>query len=560
MPCCCLRQPRTIWTLGTSSNLRVSRTEPRSLPVQERCLQLADKLKDYVLSDGAGRRTQIYTRIFSSKSPIRESIVNHTSAIPIDCAFVDRCLFLDTTTLAFFVVFASNQLERRAARISPVLTTILATTTLCILYPIFRPTTHLYPTPYSAIVIATVSTLQIMGLFAKKKHGHEKGDSEAHSPSPNTQLGAPEITFVRTDTFTEERIFPPASPVTENDADHDSYLSAETASGTPARGRLSLDVFRSNRSRSQSMSSNPKSPGAKRASRFHLHRSPVSSDNVPQDLPDVPAIVVPEGDEDKEGKEAQWEKRATMLARKNSEVRSRPGARPASPTRSVSNDFARMRLGSGPTEAEEWPLKSEPGAVTPAPSATKAVSSKAIDDDIQQAIKWHEEGNLEESTALFGKLADPEGSNNPLSQVLYGLALRHGWGCTPDAAKAVTYLSAAASNAAEIEQLALQAGLKKGGAAKGELVLAIFELANCFRHGWGIPKDPIAAKQYYETAANLGDSDAMNEVAWCYLEGFGTKKDKYTAAKYYRLAEKNGNKIMGNTWIWKEKYDPGKKK
>ena len=72
---------------------------------------------------------------------------------------------------------------------------------------------------------------------------------------------------------------------------------------------------------------------------------------------------------------------------------------------------------------------------------------------------------------------------------------RHGWGCKPDAKKAVSFLSAAASNAAEIEQMALAAGLKKGGAAKGELVLAIFELANCFRHGWGIPKDPIAAKQ-----------------------------------------------------------------
>ena len=43
--------------------------------------------------------------------------------------------------------------------------------------------------------------------------------------------------------------------------------------------------------------------------------------------------------------------------------------------------------------------------------------------------------------------------------------------------------------------MALQAGLKKGGAAKGELVLAIFELANCFQHGWGIHKDPYAAKQ-----------------------------------------------------------------
>jgi TPR repeat protein len=90
----------------------------------------------------------------------------------------------------------------------------------------------------------------------------------------------------------------------------------------------------------------------------------------------------------------------------------------------------------------------------------------------------------------------------------------------------VHYLSLAASNSAEVEKLALGAGMKKGGAAKGELVLAMYELANCFRNGWGIKKDPAAAKQYYETAANLGDTDAMNEVAWCYLEGFGTKKDK----------------------------------
>lgn len=77
-----------------------------------------------------------------------------------------------------------------------------------------------------------------------------------------------------------------------------------------------------------------------------------------------------------------------------------------------------------------------------------------------------------------------------------------------------------------VESQALQAGIKKGGAAKGELVLAIFELANCFRHGWGVAKDPAAARQYYETAANLGDTDAMNEAAWCFLEGFGGKKDK----------------------------------
>ncbi len=103
---------------------------------------------------------------------------------------------------------------------------------------------------------------------------------------------------------------------------------------------------------------------------------------------------------------------------------------------------------------------------------------------------------------------------------------RHGWGCPPNPTLAITYLSAAASNSAAIESSALASGFKKGGTAKGELVLAIFELANCFRHGWGVSKDPFAAKQYYETAANLGDTDAMNEVAWCCLEGFGCKKDK----------------------------------
>ncbi|KAK4995636.1 hypothetical protein LTR60_007896 [Cryomyces antarcticus] len=127
---------------------------------------------------------------------------------------------------------------------------------------------------------------------------------------------------------------------------------------------------------------------------------------------------------------------------------------------------------------------------------------------------------------MFGRLADLNGANNALSQVLYGLALRHGWGIPPNPTRAVTYLSAAASNSAEIEAQALSSGMKAGGAAKGELVLAIFELGNCFRHGWGVARDAVAARHYYETAANLGDTDALNEVAWCYTEGYGGKKDR----------------------------------
>lgn len=103
---------------------------------------------------------------------------------------------------------------------------------------------------------------------------------------------------------------------------------------------------------------------------------------------------------------------------------------------------------------------------------------------------------------------------------------RHGWGTTPNPTLGLSYLSQAASNSAAVESQALQSGMKKGGAAKGELVLAMYELAQSFRHGWGVEKDPVAARSYYETAANLGDTDAMNEVARCYEEGVGGKKDK----------------------------------
>ena len=77
---------------------------------------------------------------------------------------------------------------------------------------------------------------------------------------------------------------------------------------------------------------------------------------------------------------------------------------------------------------------------------------------------------------MFGRLADPTGPNNALSQVLYGLALRHGWGIAKDPVEALKYLQAAAKNSAAIEQLALDAKDKRGGGAKGELVLAIYEV------------------------------------------------------------------------------------
>ncbi|KAL4872300.1 hypothetical protein BDV12DRAFT_153327 [Aspergillus spectabilis] len=340
------------------------------------------------------------------------------------------------------------------------------------------------------------------------------------------QANVPEIRFIRTDTTTQEIIIPPSHQ------DDEDYLASPRPSSASSH-RKSLNPF--HRSRSPSDAQEPASPtpprGERRLSNL-LRRDRRSSSSTSVNLPpDLPQIVNDPGDDQE--REAQWEKRATVLAQRNPQYGS-PSHSPA-PSMGLGSENVRPRSRS---------------------SSHSRINDPEGDVNIQEAIRLHEAGELEQSTSMFGRLADPEGANNALSQVLYGLALRHGWGCKPDTEKAVIYLSAAASNSASIEAEALESGLKKGGAAKGELVLAIFELGNCFRNGWGVDKDPAAARQYFETAANLGDTDAMNEVAWCYLEGFGGKKDKFLAAKYYRLAEGKGNKIVGNSWIWKDKYNP----
>ncbi|KAL4916658.1 hypothetical protein BDW62DRAFT_202481 [Aspergillus aurantiobrunneus] len=330
-------------------------------------------------------------------------------------------------------------------------------------------------------------------------HKKDKLNSTSDEYVPGTidapANAVPEIRFIRSDTTTQEIIVPPSHL---NDEDH--LASPRLSSSSHRR---SLNPF--HRSRSPSESQEPASPTRPRGERrlSHLLRrdrrgSSSSSVNIP---PDLPQITPNTGDEQE--REAQWEKRATVLAQRSPQHGS-PSHSPA-PSTGLGAENIRPRSRS---------------------SSHSRINDPEGDVNIQEAIRLHEAGELEQSTSMFAQLADPDGANNALSQVLYGLALRHGWGCSPDPGKAVIYLSAAASNSASIEAEALEAGLKKGGAAKGELVLAIFELGNCFRNGWGVKKDPAAARQYFETAANLGDSDAMNEAAWCYVEGFGGKKDK----------------------------------
>lgn len=174
------------------------------------------------------------------------------------------------------------------------------------------------------------------------------------------------------------------------------------------------------------------------------------------------------------------------------------------------------------------------------------------DHHVQAGIEHHELGQLEKATHYF-RLAAKEGC--PIGMFLYGISLRHGWGCKKNTPLAFQYLQTAAEHA--VDDLLKQGNkhMLAANASKGELVMAIYELGVSFQQGWGVQKSKETAFYYFEIAANLGDTDAMNDVAFCYTHGHGVKKDIYKAAHYYRMAERQGQGQVGNSWIWKEKYN-----
>ena len=218
----------------------------------------------------------------------------------------------------------------------------------------------------------------------------------------------PVFTFMRSDTHTQEIISPPTFSSKES-SNPPSFTDGHTESRTSrlfkGRSRSVSNASAASTASRTSEQSNAKSPHSKRLSeRLHLRRSVASSASVPQDLPEI-LTADAEGTDGGAGVESQWVKRATMLAKQNDESRSRPASPVGGPT-ADSGAFKNMAISESPGQ--------EKGVV----------SSQSVDDNIQEAIRLHEAGELETSTRMFGRLADPNGDNNALSQVLYGLALR----------------------------------------------------------------------------------------------------------------------------------------
>ncbi|RDB29611.1 Protein DSF2 [Hypsizygus marmoreus] len=194
-----------------------------------------------------------------------------------------------------------------------------------------------------------------------------------------------------------------------------------------------------------------------------------------------------------------------------------------------------------------------PASQTPGAGTSVTSDLKTPQDYLQLGIQHHEANRLEESAICFEKSAKENGGCG-VGMLMWGLALRHGWGCEKNEKLGFKWLRRAAESAVEDLENARAGGGVDSVAVQTELILAIYEVGQCFFQGWGVPKDQKMAVSYYTVAARLGDADAQNDLAFCLANGKGCKKDRKEAAKWYRAAVAQGQSDIGLAWIYKEKY------
>ncbi|KAK6517522.1 hypothetical protein TWF281_004173 [Arthrobotrys megalospora] len=180
------------------------------------------------------------------------------------------------------------------------------------------------------------------------------------------------------------------------------------------------------------------------------------------------------------------------------------------------------------------------------------------EEHLNIGIPLHEKGSYAESTYHF-RLSAMGG--NPTGMLMFALAQRHGWGVRANQAEAFTWLRKAASIAQEEMASAEKDPTKpkptwwESKSMRSKFALTTYELGMSYTNGWGCTEDKAVGLRYFEIAASWGDVDALSEAGYAYAKGQGCKKDLKKSAKYYRMAEENGVSMVGNSWIWKDKYD-----
>ncbi|EWC48041.1 hypothetical protein DRE_02620 [Drechslerella stenobrocha 248] len=189
---------------------------------------------------------------------------------------------------------------------------------------------------------------------------------------------------------------------------------------------------------------------------------------------------------------------------------------------------------------------------------TSGVPKLSAEEHLNIAIPLHEKGSYAKSTYHF-RLSAMGG--NTTGMLMYALALRHGWGVRANPSEAFNWLRKAATLAQEEMASAEKDPSKpkptwwESKSMRSKFALTTYELGMSYTNGWGCAEDKSLGLQYFEIAASWGDVDALSEAGYAYANGQGCKKDLKKSAKYYRQASENGVSMVGNSWIWKDKYD-----
>jgi TPR repeat protein len=230
-------------------------------------------------------------------------------------------------------------------------------------------------------------------------------------------------------------------------------------------------------------------------------------------------------------------------------------ARPPSPE-SPPRSFDQARLQQRPAAARDASFEQGAPSLTSSNSTIRAKTPGEItaQQHCDMGIELHEAGELLKSTYHL-RLAARAGL--PEAMFWYGLACRHGWGMRENKAEALQWLRRAVdSGQLEVadDESNSATDLMKKKQHRAQYAVAIYELGKCYGNGWGAPRDKTLALRCYEIAGNWGDADALVEAGYCYAEGVGCKKDMKKGAKFYRAAEAKGVSMVGNSWIYKDKY------
>ncbi|KAM0564460.1 hypothetical protein ACHAPJ_000674 [Fusarium lateritium] len=260
--------------------------------------------------------------------------------------------------------------------------------------------------------------------------------------------------------------------------------------------------------------------------------------------------------------------KASMELRKVQSETTPPPMPQLSPTPSrPSNDESRVSedapRGRGRTPAPVSIATSDTAStIRPPPSARSVAptaSEMSAEEHLSKGIECHENGDLKESTYHLRYAAR---LNDPTAMLLYALACRHGWGMRANQKEGVEWLRKAAEYAS-VEIADDESHAKEGKhvdvverrTRKAQFALSIYELGVSHMNGWGIEQDKSLALRCFEIAGNWGDVDALAEAGFCYAQGIGCKKNLKKSAKFYRMAEAKGMSMVGNSWIYKAKYD-----